>query len=104
MGVNVEIKAPVRERRKERRAHALRSAQMEVKGVLVPMRLLNLSSHGAMLESEICPAIASKVTFSCGNLTSKGSVAWVNGHRLGLLFERPIPQNQVASILPPDDS
>src|SRR5688500_6217759 len=102
MGVNVEIKAPVRERRKGRRAHTLLSAQMEVKGVLVPVRLLNLSSHGAMLESEIHPAVASKATLWAGKLTSKGSVAWVNGHRLGLLFERPIPQNQVASILPPD--
>jgi hypothetical protein len=98
MDASVEMEAMAPDRRKDRRFRALFNAQLKIGDAVVPVKLLNLSTRGAMLESECCPVVDTKVVLMRGSLRSEASVAWVNGQRVGLQFDNEIPQLHSAGL------
>lgn len=72
--------------RRSRRSHVLMAASVEADGVLIPVKLRNLSSEGALVEGESLPAVASSVIFRKKELQVAGQVAWVTAGRAGIAF------------------
>lgn len=60
--------------------------------------LLNLSCHGAMVQSHNPPARRADVVLRCGPIDVLGVVAWVQHERFGLEFDEPIPETLVIEI------
>jgi hypothetical protein len=54
------------------------------------VRLLNLSTTGAMLEGPSLPASGQDVVIKCGATDAFGTVVWSIQGRCGILFDRPI--------------
>lgn len=56
----------------------------------VPVRVRNISAHGALLEGANLPAEHKTVSLKRGSLASAGQVAWSNGRQCGIRFSRAI--------------
>lgn len=99
MGATVAAEPIPEELRNQRRSRVLLAAHLNINGDLDRANLLNLSTHGAMMDAEMPPRMGAKVTLMRGALETEAEVVWVEDHRFGLAFRQPIHPLQVAAIL-----
>lgn len=55
-----------------------------------PCRILDLSRHGACLDSADARRVGDQLTLQRGALAAAGTVMWVRGRRCGMRFDAPI--------------
>ena len=77
------------------RERLLLTAQMEFSDGLRDVHLLNISALGAKLDCEQTPTPDERVTLICGGLRVAGMVAWIDEHRFGVSFDKPIDARHV---------
>lgn len=99
MGTTIAAELIPEELRNQRRSRVLLAAQLKIEGDSDRANLLNLSTHGAMMDAELPPRMGAKVTLIRGKLETEAEVVWVEEHRFGLAFRQPIHPLQVAAIL-----
>lgn len=86
--------------RRSRRSHVLMAASIEADGILVPVKLRNLSSEGALVEGEELPAVDASVIFRKKELNLAGRIAWVTGGRAGIAFDDMLDPEAVLRHVP----
>jgi hypothetical protein len=86
--------------RRSRRSPVLLAASVEVDGVVVPVKLRNLSEEGALIEGEQLPPEDSVTFFERNELRLKSRVVWVQGRYAGVAFARPLKQSEVLRNVP----
>jgi hypothetical protein len=90
-----EIKAEgSAEDRASPRTNLLLSANAEVGGRILPVRIRNLSETGAMLEGAGLPDAGMKLVLARGDLHVSAVVAWAAGGRRGVKFDGPTPVHE----------
>jgi hypothetical protein len=95
MGEMGEIKAEgSAEDRASPRTNLLLSANAEVGGRILPVRIRNLSETGAMLEGAGLPDAGMKLVLVRGDLHVSAVVAWAAGARRGVRFDGPTPVHE----------
>ena len=85
--------------RRSRRS-VLLAASIEASGAVVPVKLRNLSTEGALIEGEGLPVEGSQVLFRRNDLSVKSRVAWVHEDQAGIAFTKPIAQEDVLRNIP----
>lgn len=84
------------ERRSER-TNVVLTASLQAGGVWVPVRVGNLSAHGALVIGDTLPAEGEQITFRCKGHDLQSWVAWVRAPHAGVQFCDPI---NPADLLP----
>ena len=86
--------------RRSRRSPVLLAASVEVAGAPQGVKLRNLSSEGALVESDKLPIEGTSVVFCRNELCTQGHVVWVNGHYAGIAFAEKLQPEQVLRHVP----
>ena len=86
--------------RRSRRSQVLLTAELEHAGACLPVKLRNLSSEGALVESDKLPLEGTSVEFRRNDLSASGRVVWVNGHHAGVAFDTKLNPEQVLRHIP----
>jgi hypothetical protein len=86
--------------RKSRRSNVLLAASIEALGTVIPVKLRNLSTEGALIEGTNLPVEGSEVLFRRNDLSVNSRIAWVHGKQAGVAFPTPIPQEEVLRNIP----
>jgi hypothetical protein len=86
--------------RRSRRSPVLLAASIEVDGVVVPVKLRNLSEQGALIEGEQLPPEGSVSFFERNDLRLKSRVVWVQDRLAGVAFARPLKRAEVLRNVP----
>ena len=86
--------------RRSRRSPVLLAASVEVDGVVVPVKLRNLSEEGALIEGEKLPPEGTTTFFERNDLRLKSRVVWVEGLFAGVAFARPLKSEEVLCNVP----
>lgn len=90
----------ITQNRRSRRSYVLLAASIEALGAVIPVKLRNLSTEGALIEGVGLPVEGSEVLFRRNELSVSSRVAWVLGKQAGVAFRRPIPQEDVLRNIP----
>ena len=90
----------ITQNRQTRRSNVLLAASIEALGSVIPVKLRNLSTEGALIEGDGLPIEGSEVLFRRNELSVSSRVAWVHGKQAGVAFRRPIPQEDVLRNIP----
>ena len=90
----------ISQNRRSRRSPVLLAAGVEVDGVVVPVKLRNLSEEGALIEGDTLPPEDSVTFFERNDLRLKSHVVWVQGRYAGVAFARPLKQAEVLRNVP----
>jgi hypothetical protein len=86
--------------RRSRRSQVLLTAELEHAGACLSVKLRNLSSEGALVESEKLPIEGTPVAFRRNDLSADGRVVWVNGKYAGIAFDAKLNPEQVLRHIP----
>ena len=86
--------------RKTRRSQVLLSATLEHGGAKQSVKLRNLSSEGALVESDKLPIEGTTVVFCRNDLCARGRVVWVNDIYAGIAFEAKLDPAEVLRHIP----
>jgi len=76
------------------RTNLLLAATVEAGGLVIPVRIRNLSESGALLEGGGLPDKGMKLVLHRGELQISATVAWASGGRRGVRFDGPTPVNE----------
>jgi hypothetical protein len=90
------------EKRQAQRDYLLLAARMEFVDGLRDVHLLNIAPLGAKLDCEQSPVLNERVTLVVGGLRVSGAVAWVDGTRFGVAFDKPIDARPLMKDQPAD--
>ena len=63
------------------------------------VRVMNLTAQGAMLQTTGPLATGFRITLRCGAITADACVAWTAGDRIGVSFDRPLPEGELTEQL-----
>src|ERR1700742_2986481 len=80
------------DKRDTKRSRLLLTALMECDHGTIEVHLLNISHSGAKLDAERAPTRGEIVTLIHGELTVRGTVAWVEDNRFGIAFDHAIDE------------
>ncbi|MBA2466136.1 MAG: PilZ domain-containing protein [Sphingomonas sp.] len=86
--------------RRSRRSNVLLAASIEALGEVIPVKLRNLSTEGALIEGKNLPVEGSEVVFRRNELTVDSRIAWVLGNNAGVAFAGPIAREDVLRNIP----
>lgn len=86
--------------RKAQRSQVLLSATLEHNGSSQTVKLRNLSSEGALVESEKLPIEGTSVVFCRNDLCTRGRVVWVNDRYAGIAFASKLDPAEVLRHVP----
>jgi hypothetical protein len=86
--------------RQSKRSNVLLAATIECSGTIIPVKLRNLSTEGALIEGDGLPVEGSEVMFRRNELSVNGRVAWVHERHAGVAFKWPIAQEDVLRNIP----
>lgn len=86
--------------RRSRRSQVLLTATIEHGGASHSVKLRNLSSEGALVESDKLPIEGTSVLFCRNELCTQGHVVWVNGRYAGIAFAKKLQPEQVLRHVP----
>ena len=89
------------EERRSARANVLLTATIEDSGFSLPVRVGNLSAHGALVIGDALPPREAVVTFRCNGAAVAGMIVWTGTGRAGIEFAQPIDLSEVARKAPP---
>ncbi len=99
IGVRPKLTKSSADERRSARAKVMLTAAIESGGIRLPVKVDDLSAHGARVAGDSLPAIDTPVTFQCKDLTVEGFVAWVQPPLAGIGFGEPIePQHLLRKI------
>ncbi len=99
IGVRSSMTKSSADERRSARAKVMLTAAIESGGDRIPVKVDDLSAHGARVIGDTLPAIDTPVTFHCKDLTVEGFVAWVEPPLAGIGFGEPIePQHLLRKI------
>jgi hypothetical protein len=88
--------------RRSPRANVILTAIIEQGRNRIPVRISNLSEHGALVIGAGLPANETPVTFRCKGVDVQGFVAWSKHGRAGIQFEQSIePEALTQRAAPP---
>lgn len=87
--------------RRSARANVLLTATIEDGGFSVPVRVSNLSAHGAMIVGDRLPPRDAVVTFRCNDVAVAGMIVWTGTGRAGIEFADPLDLSLLARKAPP---
>lgn len=87
-------KVPVGRRSRSRARVALPAVLETIEG-LRHVKLRNLSSAGAMVETPRVPGVGKDLVLKCFGIDALGVVIWEDGDRCGIEFYDPIDEDQV---------
>ena len=76
--------------RRSDRANVLLTAVLDHGRKRIPVRIRNVSEHGALVIGRGLPPGDTAVTFHCNGLTVESFVAWSTAGQAGIQFETPI--------------
>jgi hypothetical protein len=85
--------------RKRRRSSVSLPALIAVSGNRHSAKLLNLSTHGAMIHSSAPATPEDQVILSCGVIEAQGRVVWTSDECFGIEFHSQIDENEVVRQL-----
>jgi hypothetical protein len=83
--------------RRSARANVLLAAVVECGGLRIPVRVVNLSAHGALVLGEAVPSEDTSVVFRCNGLIVEGWIAWVRRPHAGIHFGEIIKPGKALS-------
>ena len=86
--------------RRSRRSNVLLAATIEVSGAVLPVKLRNLSTEGALIEGSGLPIEGAEVLFRRNDLAVRSRVAWVHDNHAGIAFKSPILPADVLRNIP----
>ena len=86
--------------RKARRSQVLLTATLEHGGISQSVKLRNLSSEGALVESDKLPIEGTAVVFCRNELCTRGRVVWVNDSYAGIAFGEKLDPSEVLRHVP----
>jgi hypothetical protein len=86
--------------RRSRRSNVLLAASIEAFGAVIPVKLRNLSTEGALIEGKNLPLEGARVIFKRNELAVPSQIAWVSGEQAGVAFARSIPPEDVLRNIP----
>jgi hypothetical protein len=78
------------EHRTEARSNIFVTATLHASGGTTPVRIRNMSRHGALVEAAALPPSGQPMRLSRGNLSVAGEIMWVAGAKAGLHFESDV--------------
>jgi hypothetical protein len=81
--------------RRSARSNVLLKAVVEHGVERFPVRVLNLSAHGALVQGDALPDFDQPVTFVGGEVATSAWVAWVNPPLAGISFEKEVERGAV---------
>lgn len=87
--------------RRSARANVIMSATIEDGVLSYPVRVGNLSAHGAMVIGEQLPPREAVVTLRCNGVAVAGMIVWTRSGRAGIEFAQVIDLSEVARKAPP---
>ena len=100
IGVRPNMTKSNADERRSSRARVMLTAAIESGGDRIPVKVDDLSAHGARVVGDALPAIDTPVTFHCKGLTVEGFVAWVQPPLAGIGFGEPIEPQHLLRKLP----
>ena len=77
--------------RRSARANVILTGMIEHSNSRIPVRIRDLSDHGAQVIGDKLPAADTQITLRCNGQAVEGWVAWSQGERAGIEFGRPTP-------------
>lgn len=77
-------------KRDQKRSRVFLSTHFDCGKGPVDARMRDISSTGALLESDFLPAAGAPVTLTCGKTTLQARVAWADRGWFGVEFDRPL--------------
>lgn len=86
--------------RRARRSQVLLTATIDHAGASQSVKLRNLSSEGALVESDKLPLEGTPVEFKRKELCAGGRIVWVNGKFAGIAFNQPLNPEEVLRHIP----
>jgi hypothetical protein len=86
--------------RRSARANVLLVAAVECEGRTIPVRVANLSAHGALVFSDGVPREDTPVIFRCNGIAVDGWVAWLRPPHAGIHFSNVIQPGNVLRKAP----
>lgn len=86
--------------RRSRRSQVLLTAELEHAGACLSVKLRNLSSEGALIESDKLPLEGTPVEFRRNELSASGRVVWVSGRHAGVAFDTKLNPEEVLRHIP----
>lgn len=82
--------------RRSTRANVLLRAVVEWQSGRTPVRIGNLSAHGALVIGEGLPDRDTDVSLRCHGIIIPGWIMWIGPGRAGIQFEQPIKPESLA--------
>lgn len=82
-------------KRDDKRSRVFLAADVEAGGKSVAARIRDISTTGALLESEFAPSQGKSVQICCGKVKLQARVAWVDRSWFGVEFETPLMMNKL---------
>ena len=76
--------------RTDQRSHVFLMAVLRAGTTSCPVRVRNISIHGALLEGNSLPSEKQIVALRRGSLSVSGQIAWIAGQHCGIRFSKPI--------------
>jgi len=76
--------------RQEGRSNVLLTAALNTGSVSVPVRIRNISQHGALIEGTAIPPVGAMVQLVRGGLAANGMLAWLGEGHAGVNFDGQI--------------
>ena len=86
--------------RQSKRSNVLLAATIETSGTIIPVKLRNLSTEGALIQGDQLPLEGSEIIFRRNDLSLTGRLAWVHEKHAGIAFTRAIAQEDVLRNIP----
>ena len=96
----IQKSEPADDKRRERRHPLIWRGTLHHDYQSTPVRLRNISSTGAQIESEAMLVVGSEPTFEIGDTSVVATVSWVVGDHAGLKFNQPFDLAQLARARP----
>jgi hypothetical protein len=84
------------EERRSGRSIVILTAAIERDGACIPVRVSNLSAHGALVVGNGLPPVDTEVTFRCNGVGLQSWIAWVDAARAGVQFSEPVQPDALA--------
>jgi hypothetical protein len=82
--------------RRSARQSVLLAATIECGGAQLPVRVVNFSAHGALVQGDAVPEQDQAVTLRCSGLEAAGWMAWVRPPFAAINFDAPVRPPAIA--------
>lgn len=86
------------EERRSKRTKVMLAATIEHKSHEIPVRIVDMSKHGALVSGTQLPPVDSEITLRCGSQSVAGWVAWISDERAGVNFGVTLPKPFAPSV------